>query len=430
LLLVVLLVLWIGPLPLTRYLRAIILFYYSIDFLGVCLIIQFKFRNQKNIVIYAFVFFFGLNMVNTTNQTDTGKQTDTKFSRIIIGGKPNSVNWLEEGFKMDIFPDSFPPDVPVNITISLHQSNYTNFQLVTQVYTITSNYSTSEFFERVEVHLTHNLVFDNIPLPRILLFDGDDTHNKSDLLSLPRLSKYYITSSIQMKTNFNIGFVFIHTYNNNAYDQVYNVSFYAKEEHDYMIVVAVVTFPGDKLTNLKYSNWKKDPYSPHKVTMIKDNTDLIVKPSGCWNKLESEEYTQIIQKGEYSFKLQWKCLWWPHKTYLELNNSQSGINAYIYTNASGVVVAFAHSIILFGKSQVVVLFVKITYTVSMISIIRYLYFHDRLLINKIVYTILLLLNTWFFDMLKITDYFTFQVQWPLILFGGSLCIYLFFMVAS
>jgi hypothetical protein len=355
---------------------------------------------------------------------------NNSISYTIIGGQLYTIDWLEEGFKMDIFPSSFPLGIPVNITISLHQSNPLHF-LVTQIYTITSSFPSSE---PVLVHLTHNLVFDNFPL--VVLIERHDTNEEYNVRALTDLSKYYISSQIQIKTKFYISGVHIPT-RGNVYRRMYYMSIYAKEGLDYMTVAVVIKFPGDKSIDSKYSSWMKDSRSPYKFSTFSRDFDLTIVPSGCWDKVESEEYTQIIlnqqiTKGEYFFKLQWKCLWWPHLAYIELTNSQSGsgINAYIYTNASSTFIAFAHSIVLLANNQVVVSILKVLYTVGMVSIIiRYMYFHTSL-INIIIYNTLILLNTWFIEILEITEYFMFQVQWPIVLFDALFCIYLFLMVAS
>jgi hypothetical protein len=348
---------------------------------------------------------------------------NNSISYTIIGGQLYTIDWLEEGFKMDIFPSSFPLGIPVNITISLHQSNPLHF-LVTQIYTITSSFPSSE---PVLVHLTHNLVFDNFPL--VVLIKQHDT-GEYNVRALKDLSKYYITSQIQIKTKFHISGIHIPLLHENARHRMYYMTFYAKEGLDYMTVAVVIKFPGDKLIDSKYSSWVKSSYSPYEVSVFSGDIDLTIVPRGCWDKIESEEYTRIITKGEYFFKLQWKCLWWPHQSYIDLTNSQSGINAYIFTNASSTFIAFAHSIVLLANNQVVVSILKVLYTVGMVSIIiRYMYFHTSL-INIIIYNTLILLNTWFIEILEITEYFMFQVQWPIVLFDALFCIYLFLMVAS
>ena len=59
----------------------------------------------------------------------------------IIGGKPESVIW--DGFKMDIPPGSFPPNIEVNITIT--RTPFKTFQLPGGYYPVSAFY---------EIHLT------------------------------------------------------------------------------------------------------------------------------------------------------------------------------------------------------------------------------------------------------------------------------------
>jgi hypothetical protein len=214
----------------------------------------------------------------------------------------------------------------------------------------------------------------------------------------------------------------------NAYYQVYHVSFYGKKKSNYLVFTAVITFPEDKSIDSKYSKWMKDPNSPYNVSFYNGDTiEIMVEPNGCWEKVESEEYKQMIKKGEYSFKLQWKCSWWPHSTYLNVTiTKHSGINAYIYASAFSTFVAFVHSFKLFADDQVVVLIFQISYTFHIVYMV--IHYNQNGLINKIIYNILTLLNIWFFEILEISEHF--QVQWPLVLFDASLCIYLFVMVAS
>jgi hypothetical protein len=302
---------------------------------------------QKDIVIYAFIFSFGLNIMDITKQNDI-QITEKGLSHTIIGGRPDSINWLEEGFKMDIFPDSFPPDVPVDITISTHQGNLNNpkLQLLTQIYKITLTASSSGI---VLLHLEHNLVFNGTNIDQIYLLLQN---YEVQLLFLQNLSKYYMSSQFPIKTKFNnyvCGVRVLDVLNHNSsalanqiLRQTYSVSFYGQESSNYLIIAVVIAFPGDESIDSKYSRWIKDPKSPYKGSLINGRVNLTVEPSGCWDKLESEEYTQIITKGEYFFKLKWKCSWWPHYTYLKLQNSRSGIIANVSTTAGDTILAMTH----------------------------------------------------------------------------------------
>jgi hypothetical protein len=230
---------------------------------------------------------------------------------------------------MDIFPDSFPLDVPVNITISHslhgHQSSHSKFQLVTQIYTINS---TSPSLGIVVVHLQHNL---GLNINHFLLLFKHTTSYQAKVLDLHNLSRDFLTSQIQIKTAYNyVCGVFNYTaLANKTYPQVYRISLYEKEVIDYIFIVAVVTFPGDKSIDSKYSRWKKVSKSPYEVSVL-NGSNITVKSIGCWN---SEKYTQTITIGEYSFKMEWKCLWWPIDTFITVDNSNSGINVSISTNA-------------------------------------------------------------------------------------------------
>jgi hypothetical protein len=200
------------------------------------------------------------------------------------------------------------------------------------MYNITSTTPSSGI---VLVHLKHNLALDDTNMNRFLLLFKHTTNYKARLLNLHNFSRYFLTSQIQIKTAYNyVCGVFNYTaLANKIYHQVYRISFYEKEgKIKYMSIVAVVTFPGDKSIDSKYSRWKKVSKSPYEVSVL-NGSNITVTSIGCWDKLESEKYTQTITIGEYSFKMEWKCLWWPIDTFITVDNSNSGINVSISTNA-------------------------------------------------------------------------------------------------
>jgi hypothetical protein len=172
-------------------------------------------------------------------------KAENSISLIIIGGQPDSIIWLEKGFKMDIFPDSFPPDVPVNITISTQQTalSYSKFPLVTQMYNITS---TSPTLGAVLVHLKHNLVFNDTDIIHFLLLS-----EINEYLPIQNVSKYYMTSKIQMenRVNFVCGVLNHTSLAINKILHAYSVSFYTIEVLNYMSIVVVITFPEEKVSN-------------------------------------------------------------------------------------------------------------------------------------------------------------------------------------
>jgi hypothetical protein len=293
-LLVVLLVLRIDPV--SRH-RTDILFFSS-DFLLLVFLYQWIF--QKDIVIYAFIFSFGLNIMDITKQNDI-QITEKGLSHTIIGGRPDSINWLEEGFKMDIFPDSFPHDVPVDITISTHQSSYSKFQLLTQIYSISSTSPSSGI---VVVHLQHNVVFNDTNIIKNFFLNA----GKNKLLPMQGLSKYFMTSRIQLKFGLlNVSGVLDRNYTALAnYDnkilhayQTYTVSFLEKEESGYMIITIIVTFQPIELKDSGYIGGSH---------MINESTYVTLEPNGCWGKLKSEEYTQVcLVYFNLIFGI-WQCL--------------------------------------------------------------------------------------------------------------------------
>jgi hypothetical protein len=336
----------------------------------------------------------------------------SEITHTIIGGQPDSLIWLEKGFKMDIFPDSFPPDVPVDITISTHQTglSYSKHKLVTQMYTITSTTPSSGI---VLVHLKHNLVFNDTDHCLPLIFE----HN-TELLPLQNLSKYFMSSKVSLEYGYNnISGVIDHNYATalakSKILHAYSISFYTQELFNSLIFFVVLTFPGDKLITSLYSGWMKDPNSPYEVLMINGSTILTLEPSGCWDKLESENYTEVITKEYiYYYNLQWKCSWWPLDTLITVNRSYSEMNVSISTDAESGYIAIFHFHRDIVKKPIVALLNKITMTIFLqwIYVLRYFYYKDMNLIDlasKSSFTILCIWLAEIFFFLKniMTTYF-------------------------
>jgi hypothetical protein len=199
------------------------------------------------------------------------------------------------------------------------------------MYNITSTTPSSGI---VLVYLKHNLALNDTNINRFLLLFEHTTNYQAKVLNLHNLSRHFLTSQIQIQTAYNTvcGVLNYTALANKTYPQVYRISLYEKEVIDYIFIVAVVTFPGDKSIDSKYSRWKKVSKSPYEVSVL-NGSNITVKSIGCWN---SEKYTQTITIGEYSFKMEWKCLWWPIDTFITVDNSNSGINVSISTNAESV----------------------------------------------------------------------------------------------
>jgi hypothetical protein len=235
-------------------------------------------------------------------------ETHVKKTFRIIGGMPQSIDWLERGFKMDIFPDTFPANASVNITIIYHHSYppaFNKYTLVTPNYEIESTHQPSG--TAVIVHLKHNVMHrDNASFHLIHQHD-DNTVTSS---AIENISKYFISFKVDsfscccvMCSNCTIK---------------YGASFYARKTSSHVQVQVVLNSFKDKMKDNKYSKWIKEPISPleihHNVTVT---TEVELEPSGygCLTKLEKHSYTMIIDddpKEEFSFHFKWNssCPWW------------------------------------------------------------------------------------------------------------------------
>jgi CTP:phosphocholine cytidylyltransferase-like protein len=222
---------------------------------------------------------------------------------------PQSIDWLERGFKMDIFPDTFPANASVNITIIYHHSYppaFNKYTLVTPNYEIESTHQPSG--TAVIVHLKHNVMHRDNNASFHLIHQHDDNTVTSS--AIENISKYFISFKVDsfscccvMCSNCTIK---------------YGASFYARKTSSHVQVQVVLNSFKDKMKDNKYSKWIKEPISPleihHNVTVT---TEVELEPSGygCLTKLEKHSYTMIIDddpKEEFSFHFKWNssCPWW------------------------------------------------------------------------------------------------------------------------
>ena len=96
--------------------------------------------------------------MNITEVLDIQEQNFT-----ITGGKPESVIWLDYGFKLDIPPGSFPPNMEVNISIIT--TPFKTFQLPGGYYPVSAFYgihSTVQPILPVTIYLQHYAKADKI----------------------------------------------------------------------------------------------------------------------------------------------------------------------------------------------------------------------------------------------------------------------------
>ena len=96
--------------------------------------------------------------MNITEVQDIQEQSFT-----ITGGKPESVIWLDYGFKLDIPPGSFPPNIEVNISIIT--TPFKTFQLPDGYYPVSAFYEIHSAVQPilpVTIYLQHYAKADKI----------------------------------------------------------------------------------------------------------------------------------------------------------------------------------------------------------------------------------------------------------------------------
>ena len=86
--------------------------------------------------------------------TDTVSSIQLSINQTVVGGIPDSIMWLEKGFKMDIDASSFPNNTTVNISVSLAQFNpfklNNTYKIITEIYNISA---TERLINPVTLHL-------------------------------------------------------------------------------------------------------------------------------------------------------------------------------------------------------------------------------------------------------------------------------------
>jgi hypothetical protein len=126
--------------------------------------------------------------------------------------------------------------------------------------------------------------------------------------------------------------------------------------------------------------------------------------------------------GEYSFKLQWKCLSQPslYDTYINV----TGTNVYISTNAKSTFFTIIHYIKSIITYTAVFYCFKLVCTIYSIcsKYTRFLFFADKNFTNTSVLLILVILNIWLAEILEIIQLL--YLQWFVVLFDALIFVYL------
>jgi hypothetical protein len=299
-----------------------------VSFFGWIYIVHLQIKRSRPLFVLFMVIVISMISMDILISTphESPKQTfPSSVTYEVIGGQPQIINWPQGGFKMDIFHDSFPNEVPVNITVSIvswFASPLRDFRSATQVYKIES---TLEPSGNVTIHLKHNLIVSSdTDKSQIFLFHYE--HSCFNMIPIDAISADTISTKIdsfcyyEARVNQSIGI-----------PVVYDVTFFYRETSGYDIieVIAVIQKHGQELNDEKYFKMTEEPKSPFKMTH-NGTSSMILKPTGCWAKYENKEYNRTITdpSDEVQFIFQWNCSWQqPNKTMIsvQLNDKEFDI---------------------------------------------------------------------------------------------------------
>ena len=153
--------------------------------------------------------------------TDTDSSKQLSINQTVVGGIPDSIVWLEKGFKMDIDASSFPNNTTVNISVSLAQFNpfklKNTYKIITEIYNISA---TERLINPVTLHLEHNLVTGQNVTNKLYIL-----HQHEDTMEIP-IDDPLNTSFLSFKL---LNFSYIVIIVESGFDQFYGVHFDCKE---------------------------------------------------------------------------------------------------------------------------------------------------------------------------------------------------------
>ena len=133
--------------------------------------------------------------------TDTVSSKQLSINQTVVGGIPDSIVWLEKGFKMDIDASSFPNNTTVNISVSLAQFNpfklNNTYEIITKIYNISA---TERLINPVTLHLEHNLVTGQNVMNKLYIL-----HQHHDTMEMIPIDDPLDTSFLSFKlSNFSV----------------------------------------------------------------------------------------------------------------------------------------------------------------------------------------------------------------------------------
>ena len=155
--------------------------------------------------------------------TDTVSSKQLSINQTVVGGIPDSIVWLEKGFKMDIDASSFPNNTTVNISVSLAQFNpfklNSTYKIITEIYNISA---TERLINPVTLHLEHNLVTGQNVTNKLYIL-----HQHHDTMEMIPIDDPLNTSFLSFKVS-NFSDIVIAVKGSN-FSQCYEVHFDCKE---------------------------------------------------------------------------------------------------------------------------------------------------------------------------------------------------------